>query len=289
VKGEQVSTTSSRLGRTAGYVQTRYGQIHYVEQGAGMPVLLLHQTPRSVDEYRDVLPLLADSFRAIAMDTLGFGASARPTEAWSIDLFAGGVLALVDALGLDRFGLVGHHTGGVIAVEVAACASDRVGALVLSGTPYVDAARRVDVAANRPAIDEVTVRSDGAHLTELWQKRMPFYPADRPDLLARLVADGLRVLDRVEEGHRAVNAYRMEERIGAVTAPTHVVCGELDTFSRPDMGFLVQAIAGATSELVPDTGVPAVDHRPAEFVAAIKPFLTEHLLVRPADLVGGER
>jgi pimeloyl-ACP methyl ester carboxylesterase len=48
-----------------------------VEHGTGEPVLLLHQTPRSWDEYRDVLPLLGANHRAIAMDTLGFGASAR--------------------------------------------------------------------------------------------------------------------------------------------------------------------------------------------------------------------
>ena len=59
------------------YADTPEGQIHYAEAGQGKPVLLLHQTPRSWDEYRDVLPILGRKYRVIAMDTIGFGDSYR--------------------------------------------------------------------------------------------------------------------------------------------------------------------------------------------------------------------
>jgi pimeloyl-ACP methyl ester carboxylesterase len=211
------------------------------------------------------------------MDTLGFGASARPKQAWSVELFASGVLSLMDALGLERSALVGHHTGGVIAMEVAAAAPERVPALVLSGTPYVDAERRRAVAADRPPIDEVVPSPDGTHLTALWQRRMGFYPPQSGDLLTRFVSDALKVLDRVEEGHRAVNAYHMEERIGRVAAPTLVACGAQDGFSRPDVSKLVSRIDGAVHTIIADTGVAAVDHKPAEFAAVVEAFLTAHL------------
>ncbi len=268
---------------TAGYADSPFGQIHYVEAGSGEPVLLLHQTPRSVDEYRDVVPLLGRSFRAIAMDTLGFGASARPQQAWSIELFASGVLSLMDALGLERAALVGHHTGGVIAMEVAVAAPERVSALVLSGTPYVDAERRRLVSGSRPPIDEVAPSTDGSHLAALWQRRMGFYPPRSGDLLTRYVADALKVLDRVEEGHRAVNAYRMEDRIEHITVPTLVTCGAQDEFSAPDVGKLVSRIGGAVHTFIADTGVAAVDHRPAEFAAVVEAFLTSCLSAQPAS------
>jgi pimeloyl-ACP methyl ester carboxylesterase len=255
------------------YAECRVGQIHYAEAGVGDTVLLLHQTPRSADEYRDVLPLLGNRFRAIAMDTVGFGNSAKPQQPWTIELFASGVIDLLDALGLHQVCLVGHHTGGVVALEVAATAPERVSALVLSGTPYVDASRRGTVATDRPPIDEVEPAADGSHLTTLWQRRMPFYPNDRPDLLTRFVRDAIGVLDRVEEGHRAVNAYRMEDRISLVTAPTLVVCGELDEFSLPDVPLLVDRIPGAASRIIAGAGVPAVDHRPEEFAAVVEAFL----------------
>ena len=62
-----------------------HGQVHYAECGdADAPaVLLLHQTPRSWAEYRAVLPLLGARFRAIAMDTAGFGDSASAARARS--------------------------------------------------------------------------------------------------------------------------------------------------------------------------------------------------------------
>jgi pimeloyl-ACP methyl ester carboxylesterase len=147
-----------------GYVDTRFGQVHYVEEGGGAPVLLLHQTPRSWDEYRDVLPLVGRRRRAIAMDTLGFGASVSPPEPASIELFAEGVIELCAALGLASVDLAGHHTGGVVAVEVAAARPDLVRSLVLSGTPFVDPARRRRVAV-RPPIDEVDGPVDGTSFT----------------------------------------------------------------------------------------------------------------------------
>ena len=158
-----------------GYADTPEGQIHYAVAGQGKPVLLLHQTPRSWDEYRDVLPILGRKYRAIAMDTIGFGDSYRLKGEASIEVLARGVIQLMDALSIRQASIVGHHTGGVIAVEVAAAYPDRVEKLILSSTPYVDAEDR-ERRKTRPPIDEVEEKPDGSHLTELWQRRMPFYP-----------------------------------------------------------------------------------------------------------------
>src|SRR3954463_8304519 len=98
------------------FVATPLGHIHVAIAGTGFPVLLLHQTPRSWDEYRDVLPLLGRNFRAIAMDTLGFGDSDRPAGDASIALWAQAAFALLDSLEEPRAAIVGHHTGAAIAV-----------------------------------------------------------------------------------------------------------------------------------------------------------------------------
>jgi pimeloyl-ACP methyl ester carboxylesterase len=167
---------------------------------------------------------------------------------------------------------VGHHTGGVVALEVAARRPVPVRALVLSGVPYVDAARRERV-ARRPPIDEVPISDDGSHYALLWNRRAPFYPADRPDLRRRLMVDAVRLGERVEEGHLAVNAYRMEDRIGLVQAPALVVCGELDEFSLPDVPRLLSRLPGASSATLPGVGVPSADHDPAAFAREVGDFL----------------
>ena len=162
---------------------------------------MLHQTPRSWDEYRDVLPLLGHDFRAIAMDTLGFGNSDAPAGEPSIESWAESTLALLDALEVPRAAIVGHHTGAAIAVEMAASMPARVSALVLSACPFVDAARRAKHHGTR-VIDDVETRPDGAHLTELWARRQPFYPVDDIDLLQRFMIDALRAGEAAEEEHR---------------------------------------------------------------------------------------
>src|SRR6478752_6726253 len=127
------SRTGSSIERR--FVTTRLGRIHVAMAGTGFPVLLLHQTPRSWDEFRDVLPLLGRSRRAIAIDLLGFGDSSRlPLAEYSIERWADLAFAFADALGVSRFAVVGHHTGGYVAIEMAASRPERLVAAVLSCT-----------------------------------------------------------------------------------------------------------------------------------------------------------
>ena len=256
------------------FANTPEGQIHYATAGKGKPVLLLHQTPRSWDEYRDVLPIIGTKYRAIAMDTLGFGDSYRPQSPASIELYARGVIQLLDALSIERASIVGHHTGGVVAVEVAAVYPERMEKLILSSTPYVDAENR-ELRKTKPPIDEVESKPDGSHLTELWQRRMPFYPKDRPDLLTRFVRDALRVLYRVEDGHRSVNEYQMETKTSLIQAPTLVLAGRDDPFSYPRMQPLAGSIKNSRTAEIEGGMVPMVDQMPETFARVVMEFLEE--------------
>jgi pimeloyl-ACP methyl ester carboxylesterase len=257
-----------------GFVDIPEGQIHYAMTGQGKPVLLLHQTPRSWDEYRDVLPIVGKKYWAIAMDTVGFGDSYKPRKKGSIEQYARGVIHFLDAMSIDRTSIVGHHTGGVIAVDVAASYPERIDKLMLSSTPYVDADDRKK-RKTHPAIDAVESKEDGSHLTELWKKRMPFYPKNRPDLLTRFVIDALKVGDRLEEGHQAVNEYIMEVKTPLIKSPTLVVAGTEDPFSFPRMGPLSKSIKGSKTAVIEGGMVPAVDQMPEDFARIVINFLDE--------------
>jgi pimeloyl-ACP methyl ester carboxylesterase len=255
-----------------GFANTPEGQIHYAMVGHGKPVLFLHQTPRSWDEYRDVLPLIGKKYWAIAMDTVGFGDSYKPEKKGSIEEYARGVIGFLDAMSIDRVSIVGHHTGGVIAVEVAASYPERVDKLVLSSTPYVDAEDR-EQRKTRPPIDEVEFKEDGSHLMELWRRRLPFYPKNLPDLLTRFIIDALKVGERMEEGHRAVGNYKMEDKVHLVKAPTLVVAGTEDPFSFPRMKPLANSIKGSRTATIEGGMVPMVDQMPEEFARVVLEFL----------------
>ncbi len=254
------------------FLDTPDGQIHYRAAGAGRPVLLLHQTPRSSDEYRDVIPILAGEFRVIAMDTIGYGDSYKPARSCSIADYAAGAVSLLDGLGIASTRVVGHHTGAVIGIELAASYPERVERLVLSASPFIDAAER-ERRQGRPLVDHVEEREDGRHLVDLWQGRMRFYPPGRPDLLRRFVADALRAGDKIEEGHRACSAYRMEETIERVRCPTLVVCGTADPFSFPKMELVAAKIPRSRAVAIPGGSVAVVDQMPEAFAGAIRDFL----------------
>jgi pimeloyl-ACP methyl ester carboxylesterase len=250
-----------------GYVPSPFGQLHYAESGAGEPVLLLHQTPRSWTEYQDVLPLVGAGYRAIAMDTLGFGASAKPSAPHTIERFADAAESLVEALGLERFHLVGHHTGGVIAVELAARRQDRVASLLLSATPFVDDEKR-RTASGRRQIDHVDPKPDGSHLLELWNRRRGFYREGEEAALHRYVIDALTVLDRVEEGHEAIRRFMMDQRLPLVTARTLAVCASEDHYSLPALEKFAAAL-GCETRVVPGGHVPAPEQVPEELAKII--------------------
>lgn len=255
------------------YADVAHGQMHYAEcgdAGDGAPIVLLHQTPRSWREYADVLPLLGARRRAIAIDTAGFGESDPMADA-GIVAWAEAALQLLDAIGVARAHVVGHHTGGVIAVELAARAPGRVVSLTLSSTPYTNEAFR-RVRAGRPAIDAVEPSDDGSHLAALWQKRQAFYPRGRPELLQAFVADALKTRGDVEAGHRAVASYRMENRIAALRAPVLIVHASDDPFAAPHLAEW-RALLPAARVATIEGGVPLPDQCPREFAAALLAFV----------------
>ncbi|MEV6134389.1 alpha/beta hydrolase [Streptomyces violaceusniger] len=264
-----------------GYADTPLGQLHYAEAGSGEPIILLHQTPRSLDEFREVQPLLAANHRVIAMDMYGFGMSAKITGRQTIEDYSNGVIALADALGIDKFAVLGHHTGYFVASEVASAAPDRVTAAIMSAGEWVDAEFR-EAAANMdpsdPAygVDDAPNQEDGSHLMTLWAKRYPLYPQGRPDILNRFIRDALAQGVDPTEGHRACATYEMETRVELVTAPVLIIAASADPVSFPHTDKLktVYVNAKVVEVAVVEGGmVPLMEQQASEVVAAVEAFL----------------
>jgi pimeloyl-ACP methyl ester carboxylesterase len=248
----------------------------------------LHQTPRSWDEYREVLPLLARNRRAIAMDMYGFGVSAKPEPGTpqTIEQYAQGAIALMDALGIDRFVVVGHHTGAFVASEVAAAAPDRVLGAVLSAGEYADAEFRASVSRDMAGegdpdsaagdVDVAPREEDGRHLMVLWGKRYPFYPKNRPDILDRYIRDALAPGVDPAEGHLACARYHMEDRISLVKAPVLVIANTDDPVSYPHTEAVVAGFGAVTrvDHVEIEGGTVAVmEQKTDEVVAAVESYL----------------
>jgi pimeloyl-ACP methyl ester carboxylesterase len=105
----------------------------------GPLVLLLHGFPQSRYTWRDAVPALAGAgFRVVAPDQRGYSPGARPEgiEAYATPQLVADVLDLADALGADRFHLVGHDWGGQVAWLTAAEHPERVRSLTVLSRPH---------------------------------------------------------------------------------------------------------------------------------------------------------
>ena len=124
------------------------------------PVILLHGFPESHRTWARVAPLLADRFRLIMPDLRGFGDSDRPQDvaAYSTDLLVADLFALADALGVDRFALVGHDWGGAIAWAATLRGDPRIErlAIINSPHPWIFQKSLIDDAAQRAASQYIT-------------------------------------------------------------------------------------------------------------------------------------
>ncbi len=110
-------------------------RIHYVDEGAGPPLLLLHGNPTWSFLYRDIIRGLSDSFRCIAPDYPGFGlSSARPGYRFTPAEHSEAIEALVHMLDLRDVTLMVHDWGGPIGLGVAERNADRFRAFVIGNT-----------------------------------------------------------------------------------------------------------------------------------------------------------
>jgi pimeloyl-ACP methyl ester carboxylesterase len=114
-------------------------RLAYTDAGAGEPVLLLHGIPTWSFLYADAISLLEPHCRVIAPDFLGHGWSDRRDRFdRSLTAQTAAMLALLDALEIERATVVGHDTGGGVALIMGIEHPDRVARLVLSNVVAYD-------------------------------------------------------------------------------------------------------------------------------------------------------
>jgi pimeloyl-ACP methyl ester carboxylesterase len=105
---------------------------------SNLAVILLHGFPESHRTWREIAPLLEDRLFLVMPDQRGFASSDRPAEveAYTTDILVDDIFALADALGLERFALVGHDWGGAIAWAAALRGDSRLARLAIINAPH---------------------------------------------------------------------------------------------------------------------------------------------------------
>jgi pimeloyl-ACP methyl ester carboxylesterase len=116
---------------TSRYVDAGDVRLHAVIGGDGPPLLLVHGWPQTWYQWRLVMPALAREFEVIAVEQRGIGLSDKPQAGYDTGTQARDMVALMQALGHERFAMVGFDTGMPIGYAVAADHPDRLDRLVV--------------------------------------------------------------------------------------------------------------------------------------------------------------
>ncbi len=118
------------------YVEQNGLRMHYVDEGEGDPILLLHGEPTWSFLYRKAIPRLAEVGRVVAPDYFGFGRSDKPADPdwYSYDAHYGSIEELGDQLGLTRLTIVVQDWGGPLGLRYAVEHPERVDRLVILNT-----------------------------------------------------------------------------------------------------------------------------------------------------------
>jgi len=265
VPGE-VGTPGLRVER--GYAPTPLGQVHYQDVGQTAPgtpvIVLLHQVPWFYVYYtRAQVELAARGFRSIAIDTPGYGLSARLDKEPTIADYAGAIDAVMQHLKLKQAVFVGHHTGSTIGAELARTRPALVRCVAMHGVPLYTP-EEAKVRLDAPHWDK-HYKPDGSHLTDRWlylDGRIAGSLDSRQWSVVSLFLAG----EKEWYGHHAVFKYDMAGALKAIKVPVVVVSNEADlldyTFERtralrPD--FTYRHLDGKSSNMAFDEPKAWVD------------------------------
>jgi 3-oxoadipate enol-lactonase len=239
------------------------------------PVLLLSNSiGTDLHMWDGQVPALTEHFRLLRYDARGHGASDVPSGPYSLDRLGRDVVELLDALGLQRVHVLGLSLGGIVAQWLGIHVPERVGRLVLSNTAvYLGPPQQWD----RPIAD-LQAAPDMQATAEMFLHN--WFPARMLQENNEIVEGFRRTLlatqrEGVAGSWAAVRDYDLRRTATLIRNPTLVIAGEHDTVTSAGHGKeLAATIPGARLTVLPTVHMANVE-RPAEFLDAVVPFLTE--------------
>jgi len=246
---------------------------HELHGGRGDAVVLVHGYTGDLGDWRHQTADLARDHRVLVMDHRGHGRSSAPCDraSYTIERMAEDVLALVDAVGFERFHLVGHSMGGMVAQEIAIGAPERLLSLVLEDTGHDFPVARIEAVRQ---IFEARLRLADASGMEV-VAALPTPPPPPHQTAERTAEARARLASMAVDGFagawRALCSWRgTTPRLHAIRTPTLVVYGELDALVVAGSRWLGENVAGAVVEAIPEAGHSPQFERPALFNAALR-------------------
>jgi pimeloyl-ACP methyl ester carboxylesterase len=253
--------------------------IHYLQQGKGKPLILVHGFAGSTYTWRKLIPLLADHYTVYALDLLGFGLSDKPVdENYDLDSQGKLVSGFMDALHITKATLVGHSMGGVVVGYAALDAPSKVDILVLVSPGFYGKGVPGFLRYLFFPLDRIMAR-------QFYKKSVRAASLERSFYNKALVTDALidAYLLPAKTPHAADALARMMTSAGTgpyeglaekISVPCLLVWGNHDTNNLPQDGErLKKELQQSRLVNIEECGHYIQEEKPEELAQAIKAFL----------------
>jgi proline iminopeptidase len=274
------------------------------ERGSGLPLLVLHGGP-GLDHtmFGDKLDPLGDACRLLLVDQRGQGRSGESDPAtWTLERMAADVSALARSLELDRYAVLGHSFGAIVALQHAVDFSGQPAATIVSSGVATESRLMSWVEQQLAAFEPVSLRDA---VTSSWERersaasreevfallsdQLPFHFADpldpRIDALRAQLASGVYSPDVLRhfasEGYGAID---VGDRLAEVRHPMLVLAGRHDrTCSVAAAEEIAAGVPGAELVVLEQSGHMAFIEEQAAYLRAVAGFLGRHRLAFSED------
>lgn len=272
-------------------VETTSGELQILDTGetanpGSMPIVLIHGSGGAINWWDDVMPLLSQDHRVIAIDMLGYGGSSKPKEGYEVESQAALIAQVLANIGVDKATVVGHSFGGIVATALAESSPELVAGVVI-----------VDMGPDRSfgGLSGTAAAAQWPLLGQALWRIAPDFMIKRN--VSQGFAPGFDVPDKFVEDVRNMTypAYRdsydaskeytgeepLNDRLETTGVPLLVIFGEEDQlFDARESISAYAAVPGVETLLIPGVGHSPQVEAPPETAAAIKQF-ADSLVVEP--------
>jgi 3-oxoadipate enol-lactonase len=251
--------------------------LDYILEGpdSGPVVTFSHSLAATKEMWRPQIDALSGRYRVLAFDMRGHGASGQPEPPYTLEMLAGDVVGLLDALGVDRTHFVGLSIGGMIGQVLGSRHKDRLHSLTLCNT----ASRMPPEMA--PTWDErVTVAREQGMVVVVEPTIERWFTAPFRERHPEAV-DPIREMIRTTSvaGYAgccgAIKALDETDRLSQISVPTLVIAGAHDPSTTPAAAqVIVDGIPGARLEILDAAHISNIEQE-GPFTAALSAFLDQ--------------
>lgn len=240
---------------------------------SALPVVLLHGYLGGSVQWSDVEAALSRRFRTVSLDLPGFGRASHFAAPASIESFADHVIADLTGRGVDRFALVGHSMGGMIAQEVARRIPDRVDRLVLYGTGALgsmpDRFESIEVSLDRLTRDGVA--KTARRIAATWLLHGEQHPAHE----ALSAIGGQADAQAARLALSAMADWDGRTALPLLTMPSLIIWGDRDRSYRwAQIEHLWTSLPAASLAVIPGASHAAHAEKPEIFHLILEDFLS---------------